>query len=150
MNSVLSTEEKKSSCRRRQCYLHSALVLTCSLFLFFFSAPHLYNFSMFVKEKLDEGLQAVRLNLMRDARITGVPALLSAIQHKQYFAKALDRCVGGVGAKCVSLLSTGNVISTTGLDLMQVRFCTLLGCAYLTLSFKYSSRALSLSLIAFV
>lgn len=88
--------------------------------MYAFSFSFFRHNSMFVKEKLDEGLQAVRLNLMRDARITGVPALLSAIQNKQYFAKALDRCVGGVGAKCVSLLSTGNVISTTGLDLMQV------------------------------
>ena len=39
---------------------------------------------------------------------------------ESYFERALDRSVGGVGAKCLSLLSTGNVVSSTGLDLMQV------------------------------
>jgi DNA-directed RNA polymerase I subunit RPA2 len=76
--------------------------------------------TMFVKEKIDEGLQAMKLNMMRDVRVNGVASLLSGIRSKQYMEKCIDRCVGGVGSKVVSLLSTGNIVSSSGLDLMQV------------------------------
>ena len=91
---------------------------------------------MYVKEKIDEGLQTVRQQLQRDNRVLGSAKLLSLLRGtatasnssrggggaaaNDYMVKALDRGVGTAAQKCVSMLSTGNIISSTGLDLMQV------------------------------
>ena len=44
---------------------------------------------------------------------------LSGDRAQPYITKLVDRAVGGLGAKVATLLSTGNVVSSTGLDLMQ-------------------------------
>ena len=85
-------------------------------------------FSMYIKEKIDEGLQAVRIQLQRDNRVLGSAKLLAQLRGTassssgassgDYMVKALDRSCGSAANKCVSMLSTGNIISSTGLDLM--------------------------------
>jgi len=76
----------------------------------------------FVKEKLEETLRAVYLGISKDIRMDFTRAM-SDLQTTKYWMKCLDRYGqlngAGVGKKVNYLLSTGNVKSTTGLDLMQ-------------------------------
>lgn len=80
----------------------------------------------FVKEKFEESLQGIRLGFVTELRKD-----FSRTSHRlqsgdmQYWGRLVDRfggykSGGGIGNKVKHFLSTGNIISTTGLDLMQV------------------------------
>jgi DNA-directed RNA polymerase I subunit RPA2 len=77
----------------------------------------------FVKEKFEEMLQALRLGLLREMR-QDYPKVVASLQDIRWWGKQVDRSSalgsGGIGNKVKHFLSTGNIISTTGLDLMQV------------------------------
>ena len=79
--------------------------------------------SAFVKEKFDEFLQALRLGIVGLLRkdYTGT---CTKLQAPNFWSAQVDRfsmkSSGGIGKKVAHLLSTGNIVSTTGLDLMQV------------------------------
>lgn len=77
----------------------------------------------FVKEKFEEMLQNTRLGLLKEMR-TSFKKVSDNIQDQKFWGKLVDRhsglSAGGIGKKVQHFLSTGNIISTTGLDLMQV------------------------------
>lgn len=77
----------------------------------------------FVKEKFDEMLQAVRLGMVTEMR-KDFSRFAGKIQDTSFWGKLVDRysgnSSGGVGKKVGYLLSTGNIVSSSGLDLMQV------------------------------
>ncbi len=77
----------------------------------------------FVKEKVEETLQGIRIGIMKDIR-TDINKVLADHASPKFWARAVDRYGGGaagsIGKKVSHFLSTGNIISTTGLDLMQV------------------------------
>ncbi len=74
---------------------------------------HLY--CMFLKEKLAELLQSVRLTLLKEHRTD--PSRVN-LNDAAYFRKQFDR-QADVGKKLGYFLATGNIVSSTGLDLMQ-------------------------------
>lgn len=77
----------------------------------------------FVKEKFEEMLQNLRLGLLLEMR-KDYPKVVASLQDIRWWGKQVDRssalASGGVGNKVKHFLSTGNIFSTTGLDLMQV------------------------------
>jgi DNA-directed RNA polymerase I subunit RPA2 len=77
----------------------------------------------FVKEKFEEVLQSIRLGILKDMRVDFVKAMVN-VQDPKYWGRTVDRHSnvnsGGIGKKVQHFLSTGNIISSTGLDLMQV------------------------------
>jgi DNA-directed RNA polymerase I subunit RPA2 len=77
----------------------------------------------FVKEKFDETLDNIRVGLLKEMRVDYTKFLTNVPQSK-WWMKMVDRygmlSSGGIGKKVSHFLSTGNIISTTGLDLMQV------------------------------
>lgn len=50
-----------------------------------------------------------------------LPRALAATQDETYWAQSLTRHAGTLGKKAAYLLSTGNLVSRSGLDLMQAR-----------------------------
>lgn len=78
---------------------------------------HLYT--MFVKEKLEEALSNALLQLRKECK-EDCPRALNASKDEQYWSQLLGRHGGQLGKKAAYLLSTGNLVSRTGLDLMQV------------------------------
>jgi len=85
---------------------------------------HLIN--LYVKEKMEESLLTMRIGLLKDAKINR-KKFETDITNNKYFTKLLDRSLGGIGAKIGSFLSTGNLITSTGMDLMQVSGYTIVG-----------------------
>lgn len=78
--------------------------------------------SAFVKEKIDEALQNVRLALMKEVRADegrGSVAAAGVLQQR-WMRKVVERPLQSIGSKLSYMLATGNIISSTGLDLMQV------------------------------
>lgn len=79
--------------------------------------------STFVKEKFEEFLQTLRLSLLNELR-RDYQKMASKLHDNKYWGKMVDRysgkASGGIGKKVQHFLSTGNIVSTTGLDLMQV------------------------------
>jgi DNA-directed RNA polymerase I subunit RPA2 len=77
----------------------------------------------FVKEKFEEMLQAIRLSLSREIR-SDFSRISNIVTDVKFWSKQVDRhgslSSGGIGKKVQHFLSTGNIVSTTGLDLMQV------------------------------
>eukprot|EP00970_Alexandrium_tamarense_P003244 scaffold502_cov192-Alexandrium_tamarense.AAC.2 len=77
----------------------------------------------FVKEKFDETLANIRLGLLKEMRMD-YTKLLTSVPQVKFWTKCVDRygmlSSGGIGKKVQHFLSTGNIISSTGLDLMQV------------------------------
>lgn len=77
----------------------------------------------FVKEKFDEMLQAIRLGMTIEMR-KDYSRFAGKIQDGTFWGKLFDRysgnSSGGIGKKVGHFLSTGNIISSSGLDLMQV------------------------------
>eukprot|EP00980_Cylindrotheca_fusiformis_P011899 scaffold2830_cov131-Cylindrotheca_fusiformis.AAC.20 len=77
----------------------------------------------FVKEKFEEMLQAIRLGMVTEMR-KDFPRFAGRIQDTSFWGKLVDRysgnSSGGIGKKVGHFLSTGNIVSTSGLDLMQV------------------------------
>ena len=78
---------------------------------------HLIN--MYLKEKLDDALLAVKQLVMKDYRVNKAKCFAD-IRTAKYFQKHFDRCCNSIGNKIGTFLSTGNVVSSTGMDLMQV------------------------------
>ena len=78
---------------------------------------HLMN--MYLKEKLEEVLTNIRLQVTKEYR-TDKTKCLAMMKSGPYYQKMFDRFGGGIGTKMGTFLSTGNVVSSTGLDLMQV------------------------------
>ena len=80
--------------------------------------------SAFVKEKFDEFLAALRTGLTISLR-RDYTATVNKINKEAFWSSQVDRfsmkSSGGIGKKVAYFLSTGNIVSTTGLDLMQVR-----------------------------
>lgn len=78
---------------------------------------HLINMSL--KEKIEECLINMKGNILKDFRMNS-ERCLNDIKSVNYFQRLADRFGGGIGSKIGTFLSTGNLISSTGLDLMQV------------------------------
>jgi DNA-directed RNA polymerase I subunit RPA2 len=75
--------------------------------------------TMIVKEKLEEAMLAVRQAINYDFR-TKKESRLADIRSAKYYQRLFDRVTTSVGSKVLSFLSTGNITSSSGLDLMQV------------------------------
>jgi len=79
--------------------------------------------STFVKEKFEESLDNIRKGLLQEMRVD-FTKFLGNVSQQKHWTKVADRygmlSSGGIGKKVQHFLSTGNIISTTGLDLMQV------------------------------
>ncbi|KAG5182121.1 DNA-directed RNA polymerase I complex subunit Rpa2 p [Tribonema minus] len=75
-------------------------------------------FTMYMKEKLFDVLVKVRSELLKQSRIDVAKALLAA-QDPKTIIKLVDRYGIGTGQRMASFLSTGNITTSTGLDLMQ-------------------------------
>ncbi len=76
-------------------------------------------FTVFVKEKLEEALASAFMQLRKECR-DDLPRALAATRDEVYWAQLLTRHGATVGKKAAYLLSTGNLVSRTGMDLMQV------------------------------
>jgi len=83
--------------------------------------------SAFVKEKFEESLAGIRLGILRELRTDYTKMVQRLVKgDNAYWGKLMDRygglrgSTGGIGNKVKHFLSTGNIISTSGLDLMQV------------------------------
>ena len=79
--------------------------------------------SAFVKEKFEEMLMAVRMGILKEMR-TDFAKIAGNLHDSRSFNKIIERygglSGGGIGQKVQHFLSTGNIISSSGLDLMQV------------------------------
>jgi len=75
-----------------------------------------------VKEKFEEFLLAMKTGLQSDLRKDFVVAADKLQNDARFWERSVDRYSksGSIGKKVQHFLSTGNIISTTGLDLMQV------------------------------
>ncbi|KAJ3740953.1 DNA-directed RNA polymerase I polypeptide 2 [Lentinula detonsa] len=72
-------------------------------------------YSMIIKERLEEILNAIRLYVNIDVR-NGTTV---DFHDKRYFAKILARVNFDIGSKLSNFLATGNLVSPSGLDLQQ-------------------------------
>lgn len=76
---------------------------------------------MILKEKLEEALLAAKQSISRDYNIARAKTLLELRGNAtKYVRKILERTAKTTGAKIGTFLSTGNIISSSGLDLQQV------------------------------
>ena len=75
--------------------------------------------TMYVKEKLEDIFVAIRQEITREYR-KDPEKTHNNLRTTAYFSKQFDRHARTVGGKIGTFLSTGNIISSTGLDLMQV------------------------------
>ena len=75
--------------------------------------------TMYLKEKLEEALINVKGAIVKDYRIDRSKCTQS-LKSGPYYQKHFDRFGGSIGGKMGTFLSTGNITSSTGLDLMQV------------------------------
>jgi DNA-directed RNA polymerase I subunit RPA2 len=82
-------------------------------------------YGMIIKEKLDEWLNSLRLPLQEWGRTGGWKPFTSQDFQKNFTTKILRRAVGeDIGKAMEYFLSTGNLVSPTGLDLQQTAgFC---------------------------
>jgi DNA-directed RNA polymerase I subunit RPA2 len=78
---------------------------------------HLMN--MIIKEKLEESLLSVKNLIMRDYRLNKPKFLNEYLKNNKYYNKICDRACGSIGGKISTFLSSGNIVSSSGLDLMQ-------------------------------
>jgi len=78
--------------------------------------------SNFVKEKFEEMIQSIRIGFMKEMRLD-CAKFIASMSDINYLNRKIERYAmlssGGIGKKVIHFLSTGNIISTTGLDLMQ-------------------------------
>ena len=76
--------------------------------------------STFMKEKVSEVLDSVSQTIQKDMQTDFAKTLLN-LKNPKYWAKSVDRFIArtGIGASAIYLLSTGNIRSKTGLDLLQ-------------------------------
>lgn len=79
-----------------------------------------HMFNMMTKEKLQDYLAGVREVFVKDLRPTSSYASKVDLGNKTYVDSLLMRNPVDIGRKLEYFLSTGNLVSQTGLDLMQV------------------------------
>ncbi|EIW82264.1 beta and beta-prime subunits of DNA dependent RNA-polymerase [Coniophora puteana RWD-64-598 SS2] len=75
-----------------------------------------YLYGMIIKERLEEGLNAVRNQINIDVRRSEPPV---DFIDKRYITKVINKVNWDIGAKMANFLATGNLISPSGLDLQQ-------------------------------
>lgn len=78
---------------------------------------------MFLREKLEELLQGVRIRVLKDGQRSAAQA--ARARDMAYLQRAVEAQVA-VGKKIEYLLSTGNLRSGSGLDLMQAKGFTVI------------------------
>ena len=76
---------------------------------------HLYL--MIVKEKIEEYMNGLKLSMIKDRR-TNRAVMEGRLHDLVYYQKIMAR-QGDIGEKMKYFLATGNLVSTSGLDLMQ-------------------------------
>lgn len=77
--------------------------------------------TMIVKEKLEECLKNVKAAVSRDYNLNKNKAIAEINSNPtKFFQRHFDRNGGSLGTKIHTFISTGNIVSSTGLDLMQV------------------------------
>lgn len=76
--------------------------------------------SMYIKEKMEESLLGMKQTLTRDYRMNKSKFESEYLSNNKYYMKQFERLTGSIGNKIGSFLSTGNIVSSTGMDLMQV------------------------------
>ncbi|CEP63973.1 DNA-directed RNA polymerase I core subunit RPA135 LALA0_S09e06722g [Lachancea lanzarotensis] len=75
-----------------------------------------FLYGMILKEKIEEYLQNIRLQIQSDVG----RGLAVNFKDRKYMSRVLMRVNDNVGAKLQYFLSTGNLVSQSGLDLQQV------------------------------
>lgn len=75
--------------------------------------------TMILKEKLEEVLISIKQLMVKDY-ILNRGKCLADLETASYFQKLAEKCSTGIGRKIETFLSTGNLITSTGLDLQQV------------------------------
>jgi DNA-directed RNA polymerase I subunit RPA2 len=75
--------------------------------------------TMIVKEKLDDILVGMKALLIKDFRGNSVKCL-EDLHSSKYFQKLAEKSGCNIGRKLETFLSTGNLVTSTGLDLQQV------------------------------
>ncbi|SCW00019.1 LAFE_0B07668g1_1 [Lachancea fermentati] len=75
-----------------------------------------FLYGMIVKEKIDEYLQNIRLQIQSDVN----RGLAVSFTDRKYMSRVLMRVNENIGSKLQYFLSTGNLVSQSGLDLQQV------------------------------
>ncbi|GMH52987.1 hypothetical protein TL16_g01352 [Triparma laevis f. inornata] len=77
----------------------------------------------FVKEKVEETIASIVMGVRKEIRMD-YGKVLAEYETPKFWTRICDRYGGGsggnIGKKVAHFLSTGNIISSTGLDLMQV------------------------------
>jgi DNA-directed RNA polymerase I subunit RPA2 len=81
-------------------------------------------FGMILKEKLDEWLNSLRLPLLEWGRKSDWASFTSSLFQRDFLGKIMKRTTENIGQAMDYFLSTGNLVSPTGLDLQQTAgFC---------------------------
>ncbi|SCU81962.1 LAFA_0C08218g1_1 [Lachancea sp. 'fantastica'] len=75
-----------------------------------------FLYGMIMKEKIEEYLQNIRLQIQSDVG----RGLAVNFKDRKYMSRVLMRVNDNIGAKLQYFLSTGNLVSQSGLDLQQV------------------------------
>ncbi|SCU90841.1 LADA_0F06700g1_1 [Lachancea dasiensis] len=75
-----------------------------------------FLYGMIIKEKVEEYLQNIRLQIQSDVG----RGLAVSFKDRKYMSRVLLRVNENIGAKLQYFLSTGNLVSQSGLDLQQV------------------------------
>jgi DNA-directed RNA polymerase I subunit RPA2 len=75
--------------------------------------------NIYVKEKMEDLLLLLKQSILRDYKVNQTKAL-TEFYNSKYYQKLFDRFGSTTCSKIGTFLSTGNIVSSTGLDLMQV------------------------------
>lgn len=83
-----------------------------------------FLYGMILKEKLDEYLHGIRLQMVQDLRRQVVGCDLT---DNKYITKTINRVNADIGKKLQYFLATGNLVTPSGLDLQQAAGYTIVG-----------------------
>ncbi|KAM0756551.1 beta and beta-prime subunits of DNA dependent RNA-polymerase [Meredithblackwellia eburnea MCA 4105] len=83
-----------------------------------------FLYGIILKEKVDEYLNSVRMQITQDLRRNVVGADLT---DNRYVIKTINRVNADIGSKLSYFLATGNLVSPSGLDLQQASGYTIVG-----------------------
>ena len=75
--------------------------------------------TLYVKEKMEDVFINVKQNVMRDYRLNQTKTMVE-LRGPKIYQRLFQRFAGTLTNRICTFLSTGNIISSTGLDLMQV------------------------------
>lgn len=75
-----------------------------------------FLYGMIIKEKIEEYLQSIRLQISSDIN----RGIAVNFEDRKYFSRVFMRINENIGQKLQYFLSTGNLVSQSGLDLQQV------------------------------